>query len=326
MVSAVFILGLLGIVASLGLGIASKKFAVEVDPKVEAINEALPQANCGGCGYAGCMNFAEAVAKGEAPPDGCVAGGEEVIKKVGEILGIEVSAGIRKVAVVKCSGTYENCGSKFNYSGVRDCRAANTIAGGFKDCSYGCLGLGSCVKVCPFDAITMGEHGLPVVDENKCTGCGNCVKTCSRGIIELVSINKRVRVLCASHDKGNVVRKLCKAGCIGCGRCERICPVNAVKVINNLSTIDFDKCLNCGLCATVCPQKVIHDLNDENKPKAIIIEEKCVGCGKCKRICPVNAITGELKKAHFVDEDKCIGCSLCIQNCPKEAIEFIKFS
>ena len=326
MVSAVFILGLLGIIASLGLGIASKKFAVEVDPKVEAINEALPQANCGGCGYAGCMNFAEAVVKGEAPPDGCVAGGEEVTKKVGEILGVEVSAGIRKVAVVKCSGTYENCGTKFNYLGVKDCRAANTIAGGFKDCAYGCLGLGSCVKVCPFDAITMGEHGLPVVDENKCTGCGNCVKNCPRGVIELVPINKKVRVLCVSHDKGNVVRKLCKAGCIGCGRCEKICPVNAIKIINNLATIDFDKCLNCGLCVTVCPQKVIHDLNDENKPKTIIIEEKCVGCGKCKRICPVNAITGELKKVHFVDEDKCIGCSLCIQNCPKEAIEFIKFS
>ncbi len=324
MVSAVLILGLLGIIASIGLGIASKKFAVEVDPKVEEINEVLPQANCGGCGYPGCINFAEAVAKGEADPGGCVVGGDEVANKVAKIIGVEVSTSIRKIAVVRCSGTKDKCGEKFVYSGVKDCRAANSIAGGFKNCAYGCLGLGSCVNVCPFNAIKIGENGLPVVNEDLCTGCGNCVKVCPRGIIILVPVNKKVRVLCVSKDKGNITRKICIAGCIACGRCERVCPVNAVKVIDNHSEIDFEKCLNCGLCAKVCPQKVIHDFNDETKPKAFIIEEKCVGCGKCAKICPVNAISGEIKKVHFVNEDKCIGCSLCINNCPKNAIELLQ--
>ena len=323
MVSAVLVLGILGILTSIGLGIASKKFAVEIDPKIEEVNEVLPQANCGGCGYAGCINFAEAVVKGEAPANGCVVGGEDVAREIGKILGIKVEAGVRKVAVVKCSGSSDKCGVKFNYYGVRDCRAANSVGGGFKNCSYGCLGLGSCVNACPFGAISIGENGLPVVDEEICTGCGNCVKVCPRNIIELVPVNKKVRVLCVSKDRGVDVKKICKAGCIACGRCERICPVNAAKLIDNHSVINFEKCLNCGLCATVCPQKVIHDFNDINKPKPVILEEKCVGCGKCKRICPVNAIIGELKKVHEVDEFKCIGCGLCADNCPKDAIEFL---
>ncbi len=324
MISAICILGILGILASIGLGIASKKFAVDVDPKIEEINEVLPQANCGGCGYAGCSNFAEAVVKGEANPSGCVAGGEKVAQEIAKILGIEVHAGIKKIAVVRCSGSKDKCGEKYYYLGFKDCRSANTVAGGYKSCSFGCLGLGSCVEACMFDAISMNESGLPIVDKDMCTGCGNCVKVCPRDIITLVPINKKVRVLCVSKDKGVITKKVCSAGCIGCGRCERICPVNAVKVNDNHSVIDYEKCLNCGLCATVCPQKVIHDYNDENKAKALIIEEKCIGCGKCEKICPVNAITGEIKKVHFVNEEKCIGCGLCVKNCPKEAIELLK--
>ena len=246
MVYAVITLGILGVIASFGLGIAAKKFAVEVDPKVEEINEVLPQANCGGCGYAGCSNYAEAVVKGEIGPDKCVAGGEDVTKAVAAVLGVEATSGIRKIAYVRCSGTKDNSINRFDYSGFSDCRGAQIISGGFKGCSYGCLGLGTCEKVCPFDAIHISENGLPVIDENKCTGCGNCVKACPRNVIELVYITKKVRVLCLSHEKGAAVKKVCSAGCIACGKCERICPVNAVKVIDNISVIDYEKCINCG--------------------------------------------------------------------------------
>jgi len=320
---AILSLGLLGVIASLGLGIAARKFAVEVDPKVEQINEALPQANCGGCGYAGCINFAEAVVKGEVEPNKCVAGGDEVSFKIAEILGIEVKAGVKKVAVIHCSGFMPDIADvKFEYFGVRDCRAAQIIGGGFKGCSFGCLGLGTCVSACPFDAITIGDRGLPVVNEDKCTGCGSCVKVCPRNIISLYPIDKKVRVLCSSKDKGAKVKKYCKAGCISCSRCEKICPVNAINVIDNIARMDIEKCINCGLCATVCPVKVIHDYNDV-KPKATIKDDKCVGCTKCEKICPVNAISGEPKKLHIVNKEKCIGCGLCKIHCPKDAIELV---
>lgn len=321
MIYAVICLGLLGIIASYGLGIASKIFAVEVDPKIEEVNEILPQANCGGCGYAGCSNFAEAVVKGEAEPGGCVAADESTIVKVGQLIGKSVELGVRKVAFVKCKGANSIVNNKFDYNGFNDCRGAQIIGGGFKGCSYGCLGLGSCEKVCPFDAIKIDNNGLPVVDERKCTGCGNCVSVCPRNIISLVPINRKVRVLCSSKDKGSIVRKICSAGCISCGKCERICPVNAIKVIDNIAVIDFNKCINCGLCAANCPNNVIVDLNDLDKPKSMILEDKCIGCGKCKRICPVNAISGVTKEVHKVNREKCLGCGLCARNCPKEAIK-----
>ncbi len=320
MIYAVISLGLLGVIASLGLGIAAKKFAVDVDPKVEEINEALPQANCGGCGYAGCVNYAEAVVKGEIGPDKCVAGGDDVTLKLASIMGVEAETGFRKIAHVKCSGTREVCENKFDYSGFKDCVGAQLIGGGYKGCSYGCLRLGTCETVCPFDAIKVEDDGLPEVNEDKCTGCGNCVKACPRNVLELVAVNKKVKIYCNSHDKGAAVKKVCSAGCISCGKCERVCPVNAVVVKDNLAVIDFEKCIGCGLCVTVCPQNVIHEIDKADKPKASILEEPCVGCGKCKKICPVNAISGELKETHIIYKEKCIGCGLCVDSCPKQAI------
>ncbi len=320
MVYAIFCLGLLGVIASFGLGVASKVFAVETDPKIEEVNEALPQANCGGCGFAGCINFAEAVVKGEAEPNGCVAADEATIVNVAKILGKTVSIGVRKVAFVKCKGSKDIVVKKFEYNGFNDCRGAQIIGGGYKGCSYGCFGLGTCEKVCPFDAIKIDESGLPVVDETKCTGCGNCVKVCPRNLIELVPVNKKVRILCSSKETGAKVKKVCSVGCISCGKCERVCPVNAIKVVDNIAVIDFDKCINCGLCSKNCPVGVIVDFNDKDKPKSMIDKDKCIGCGKCKKVCPVNAISGNLKEVHVVNREKCLGCGLCKQNCPKEAI------
>jgi Na+-translocating ferredoxin:NAD+ oxidoreductase RNF subunit RnfB len=320
MIYAVISLGLLGAAASFGLGIAAKKFSVDVDPKVEEINEVLPQANCGGCGYAGCSNYAEAVVKGEIGPDKCVAGGDDITAKVASVIGVKAEAGVKRVAYVKCSGTKEVCENKFDYSGFKDCVGAQLIGGGYKGCAYGCLRLGTCESACPFDAIKVEEDGLPVVNEDKCTGCGNCVKACPRNILELVETDKKVRVFCNSKDKGAAVRKVCSAGCIACGKCEKICPVNAVAVKDNLAVIDFKKCINCGLCANVCPQDVIHELFEDDKPKATILEEPCVGCGLCKKVCPVNAISGNVKEVHSVDKDKCIGCGLCVEKCRKNAI------
>ncbi len=321
MVYSLIILGVLGFLASVGLGIASRIFAVKTDPLVDEINEALPQANCGGCGYAGCSGFANALVKGEAKPSGCVAGGPDTAKKVSQILGVAVEVSIKRVAHIKCSGSKELAINKFEYSGFKDCVGAQLIGGGYKGCAYGCLRLGTCESVCPFGAIKVMEDSLPVVDPLKCTGCGSCVSSCPRKIIELVPIDKDVKVDCNSLDKGSVVTKICKAGCISCGKCEKTCPVNAIKVINNLAQIDYSKCINCGLCVTVCPQKVIHKTPyDKKDKKAKISEESCVGCGKCKKVCPVNAITGELKGKHTVNAEKCIGCGLCVANCPKDAI------
>ena len=320
MIYAVISLGLLGVIASFGLGIAAKKFAVDVDPKVEEINEVLPQANCGGCGFAGCVNYAEAVAKGDVSPDKCVAGGDDITLKIASIIGVKAEAGVRKIAYVKCSGTRDVCENKFDYSGFKDCIGAQLIGGGYKGCTFGCLRLGTCESVCPFDAIKVEEDGLPSVNEDKCTGCGNCVKACPRNVLELVDIDKKVRIFCNSGDKGAAVRKVCKAGCIACGKCERVCPVNAVNVINNLAVIDRDKCINCGLCVTVCPQNVIHETDMEKKKKAYVMSEICVGCGKCKKICPVNAVSGNIKELHTIDKNRCIGCGLCVEQCPKNAI------
>ncbi len=320
MIYAVICLGLLGVAASFGLGVASKVFAVETDPKIEEVNEVLPQANCGGCGFAGCINFAEAVVKGDIEPNKCVAADESTILNVAKLLGKSVEIGVRKVAFVKCKGSNNIVVNKFDYSGFNDCRGAQLIGGGYKGCNYGCLGLGSCEKVCPFDAIKIDSSGLPIVDENKCTGCGNCIKACPRNLITLVPINKKVRVLCSSKETGAKVKKVCSVGCISCGKCERVCPVNAIKVIDNVAVVNFEKCINCGLCAKNCPVKVISDLNDKTKAKSFISEESCIGCGKCKRVCPVNAINGEPKQVHTVNRDKCLGCGLCAQNCPKQAI------
>lgn len=316
---ALFCLSGLGLVASLGLGLAAKRFAVEVDPRVEEVERVLPGVNDGGCGYPSCSQFARAVVEGKAPVNGCVAGGEDTALALAEVMGVEAVIGEKRVAVVLCKGGREESKTKFTYRGVEDCKAAVLVSGGDKACPYGCLGLGTCKRVCPFDAVVISEDGLAVIDTQRCTGCGICVKECPKGIIQLVPIGKRVSILCQSGEKGSEVRKKCDVGCIACETCVRVCPFDAIFMEGNLAVLDHERCQVCGLCIPRCPTHTI-EARDGPFPPVEIMADKCSGCGICSMICPVSAIEGDKKEVHRVLEGRCVGCLLCIDRCPKNAI------
>lgn len=259
---SIILLAVLGIFIGLLLGVASKAFYVEVDERVTLVRECLPGNNCGGCGFPGCDGLADAIVAGTAPVNGCPVGGAPVAGKIGEIMGVDAGASDKKVAFVKCSGTCDKAKEKYSYVGIADCRAAAAIpGGGSKACSFGCTGLGSCVSVCQFDAIHIGEGGIAEVDKEKCVACGKCIDTCPKHLIELVPYDTRsYMVRCSSHDKGKDVMSVCQAGCIGCGICEKQCNFDAVHVVDNVAHIDTAKCKGCGLCSMKCPKKVIISL------------------------------------------------------------------
>lgn len=303
------------------LVIAEKVFAVEQDPRITAVREALPGANCGGCGKAGCDAMAEAIVNGDAPLNGCPVGGAEAAAKIAEILGMEAGNMEKQVAFVGCHACKEDCEYKFEYYGESDCVQAANYQNGPKACENGCLGFGTCVKVCQFDAIKINEKGVAEVDPEKCTSCGACVAVCPKGLIKLTPYKKKVAIACSNTNKGKEVKAVCKSGCIGCGICEKNCPFAAVKINKetNLPEFDYDKCRGCMVCAEKCPQNCIEMLSA--RQKAQIVEENCVGCGLCKKNCPAEAIEGELKQAHKVDPEKCIGCGICFEKCKKDAIK-----
>lgn len=254
---ATVVVSVVGLFIGLFLGIAGIKFAVEVDEKEEAVLGVLPGNNCGGCGFPGCSGLAAAIAKGEAPVNACPVGGEPVGKQIAEIMGVEAGETTRMVAFVKCQGDCEKTTMDYEYTGVEDCAMLSFVPnGGPKSCNYGCLGYGSCVKACPFDAIKV-VNGVAVVDKEACKACGKCVAACPKNLIELIPYDAKYVVACSSHDKGPVTMKDCKVGCIGCMICAKNCPKEAVKVENFLSTIDQDKCEGCGICMEKCPKKTI---------------------------------------------------------------------
>ena len=254
---AAAIVGGVGLFIGVFLGISGKAFAVEVDEREEAIIGVLPGNNCGGCGYAGCSGLAAAIVKGEAEIGSCPVGGAPVAALIGEIMGQEAGEQVRMTAFVKCAGTCEKANQDYKYYGVEDCQMMAFVQnGGPKSCNYGCLGYGSCVKACPFDAIHIVD-GIAVVDKEACKACGKCVATCPKNLIELVPYEQTHLVQCSSKDKGKQVMSVCKVGCIGCKMCEKVCPSEAIKVTDNLAHIDPEKCTNCGLCAEKCPKKII---------------------------------------------------------------------
>ena len=254
-VYAILVLGVLGALFGLVLAVASKVFEVKKDPREEAILSHLAGANCGGCGFPGCDGLAAAIVEGRAPVNGCPVGGAAAAEKVAKVLGVEVAAGDRQVAHVYCNGGC-NAVDKAVYEGLQDCNAAMRVAGGPKACAFGCMGLGSCVKACAFDAIHIVD-GVAKVDIDKCVACGKCVSSCPNHLIELVPYKAEHLVQCSSHDKGKDVKSVCESGCIGCTLCTKQCEFDAIHMEDNLAVIDYEKCTNCGKCAEKCPVKVI---------------------------------------------------------------------
>ena len=254
---AAVIVGGTGLFIGVFLGLAGKKFAVEVDEREEAILGVLPGNNCGGCGYAGCSGLAAAIAKGEAEVGSCPVGGAPVAAKIGEIMGVSAGEQIHEVAFVKCGGTCEQAATDYEYHGIGDCVMVNMMQnGGPKTCTYGCLGEGTCVKACPFGAIDV-VNGVAVVDKEACKACGKCVAKCPKHLIELVPYEQTTFVQCSSHAKGKAVTSACEVGCIGCKKCEKNCPSDAIHVVDQRAEIDPAKCTGCGLCAENCPRKCI---------------------------------------------------------------------
>jgi Na+-translocating ferredoxin:NAD+ oxidoreductase subunit B len=271
-IMVVIVMTMIGLVFGLILAFANKKFSIEVNPLIHMVDEILPKGQCGGCGFAGCSAYAEAVVTNpDVPPNLCVPGKKPVAKLVAQLTGKTAADVEPRVALVRCKGTITNAVKKYNYVGVEDCIAASLIQGGPKGCQYGCMGFGTCVKNCPFGALSMGESGLPIVDEAKCTGCGKCSTVCPKHVIAMSPIGAPVGVLCNSKDKGAVARKLCSAACIGCGLCARNCSFDAIKVENNLAVVDASICLEkCDnpTCLAKCPTGAITPLTIAAKQAA----------------------------------------------------------
>jgi len=247
----------LGFLFGISLALAAKKFCVRTDPRVNKIFEHLAGSNCGACGMPGCLGFAEGLIKGTCTLERCTVTESEEMKKIAQILDIEVKAKTKNIAVLHCNGG-KKVKDRFIYHGMQDCIAADLIQKGQKACVWGCLSFGTCVETCPFGAISMNEEtGLPEVDAQKCTACGKCVEICPKRLFSLVDVNKPVYIACSSHDLGKEVMSVCSVGCIACRKCEKACPSEAMKVIDNLAMIDYDKYVNCDRCVEICPTHTI---------------------------------------------------------------------
>lgn len=254
MLPPIIILGVLGLLFGFGLFVASRLFRVHVDARVARVEHALPGANCGACGLAGCSALAKAIVHGSADVTSCIPGGGDVAHLIADIMGVEAREVEKEVAVLRCQG--RDVGDRFEYQGIETCAAANLIHGGPKECVVGCIGFGDCAKACPFDALHMVD-GFPLVDEAKCTGCGKCVAACPKMLFELLPLGRLVHVRCVNRQPGKLVRKYCAVGCIGCKKCEGVCKFDAVHVENNLAVFDYGKCTSCGMCVKECPTGTI---------------------------------------------------------------------
>ena len=256
-ICSVVLISLIALIIGIFLGISSEVFKVEVDEKVIKVRDCLPGNNCGGCGFAGCDALAEAIVKGEAAVNACPVGGASVATKISEVMGVSAGETTKMVAFVHCDGTCINSNKVYEYNGTKDCRLAALLPNtGEKKCINACLGYGSCVSACKFDAIHIVD-GVAKVDEEKCVACKACINICPMKVIDLVPYGKQHKVVCSNKDKGKLAMDAYKVSCIGCGMCEKTCTKDAIKVTNNVAVMNFDKCDDCGDCAKKYPRKCI---------------------------------------------------------------------
>ena len=253
---ALAVVVLVGLFFGILLAICVHLFGIEDDKLTKQVREALPGINCGACGFKGCNDYAEALAKGNAKPNLCIPGAEATAKELSAILGVEAEEPKDFIAFVHCNGDCEASPNKVIYDGITSCRAEAMLYGGPKACSYGCIGCGDCASVCISHAICM-ENGVARIDTSLCVGCGLCAKACPKKIISMIPQEASTVVYCSSKDKGADARKACKNACIGCKKCEKSCPNGAIAVINNCAVIDYSKCNGCGLCVDGCPTKCL---------------------------------------------------------------------
>jgi len=258
-INAFLIITGLGAILGLGLAIAEKKLSIPKDEKLEELESMMPGANCGGCGYAGCSAYANAVYEGKVLPGLCAPGGEELAKKMAQVMGVDVQMAQKKVAYIFCSASCKEKTKDYSYKGILDCNAASMLFRGDNGCKEGCLGLGSCVSVCPSSAIKRQEDGTLKVDSSLCTGCGCCTKVCPNNVIRLIFANQEYVVGCNNHQKGSDVRKVCQIGCIGCKICETKFPNSGFTVDQNLATMDYNRTSNqeAQNALEACPRHII---------------------------------------------------------------------
>lgn len=251
------ILAILGLLIGIFLGLFSNIFKVNVDERIAKIRECLPGNNCGGCGYAGCDALAEALSKGEAKPNACTVCGKESIEQISNILGVETELLDKKVAFVHCNGTCDNTNKIYKYTGEKSCKLVYNMPNfGEKNCMFACIGYGDCVNVCQFDAIHIVDS-VALVDKEKCKSCSECIKACPMNIIDLIPYNNTTYVKCNNKQNAKIANNVCKVSCIACKMCEKNCPKEAIKVVDNLATIDYVLCNNCNICKEKCPRKCI---------------------------------------------------------------------
>lgn len=262
--AAILTISILGLIFGLGLAIGSRIFSVKTDPRLEKIEELLPQLNCGACGYGGCADCARALLSGDAEPTVCPVAPPESHRKIAELLGKMLEEEEKLEARIFCRGGHD-AARRYQYEGINTCAAANQLGGGVTACDYGCLRYYTCRDVCPFDAIIVDARGNPVVIPEKCRACKLCVQECPREIIRMVPKTAEVDIRCSSHSKGKVVVKVCSVGCIACGKCVKECPVDAIRIEENLAVIDYEKCIKCGKCIAVCPRNIIERISSPKK-------------------------------------------------------------